>query len=33
MRALDSGSAVKPIDKKSADIKKREEEANKVLMA
>ena len=33
MSALDSGNAVKPIDKKSADIKKKEEEANKVLMA
>ena len=33
MSALDSGNAVKPIDKKSADIKKNEEKANKVLMA
>jgi hypothetical protein len=33
MSALDSGNAVKPIDQKSADIKKKEEEANKVLMA
>ena len=33
MSALDSVNAVKPIDKKSANIKKKEEEANKALMA
>jgi len=33
MNALDSGNQLKKIDQKSSDIKKKEEEANKALMA